>query len=319
MKIVLLDAYTTNPGDLSWDWLTQYGEYEIYDYTPAPLVLERAKDADILITNKTVLNRDILSKLPKLKFIELLSTGYNVIDCDYARERGIPVCNIPAYSTGAVAQMTFALLLELCNQVGLHNAAVHAGEWSNCRDFCFWKTPLVELEGKTFGIIGFGKIGMAVRDIALAIGMRVLACTPHPKPSLEHERFQFAPLDTLLAQSDVISLHCPLTPQTEKMVNAQFLSQMKAGAYLINTSRGAAVDEHALADALNQNTIAGAAVDVLSTEPPSQANPLLTAKNCLITPHIAWAGHETRQRLLNICQENFAAYFAGSPIHVVNA
>lgn len=318
MKIVLLDAYTTNPGDLSWDWLKEYGEFEVYDRTPREKVVERCKDAQIIITNKTVLDREILEQLPGLKFIELLSTGYNVIDCDYTREHGIPVCNIPAYSTAAVAQLTFALLLEMCNHVGMHNNSVHNGEWSSCPDFCYWKTPLTELLDKTFGIIGFGKIGQAVATIAIALGMNVQVYTPHPKKEFENEFLHFAPIDELLKNSDVVSLHCPLTPQTEKIVNADFLNQMKPGAYLINTSRGAVLDEQAVADALNSGKLAGAGMDVLSVEPPRDENPLLTAKNCIITPHIAWAGYETRSRLMEICKKNFKAYFEGNPIHIVN-
>lgn len=318
MKIVLLDAYTTNPGDLSWDWLEEYGEFTVYDRTPREKVVERCRGAEIVVTNKTVLDREILEQLPDLKFIELLSTGYNVIDCDYARERGIPVCNIPAYSTAAVAQLTFALLLEMCNRVGLHNESVHSGEWADCADFCYWKAPLTELLGKTFGIIGFGKIGQAVASIAIAMGMNVLVYTPHPKKEFENKFLKFTALDELLEKSDVVSLHCPLTPQTERMVNAEFLAKMKRGAYLINTSRGPALDEQAVADALNSGKLAGAGMDVLAVEPPKKDNPLLTAKNCVITPHIAWAGLETRARLMKICRENFAAYFSGKPVHVVN-
>lgn len=318
MKIVLLDAYTTNPGDLSWDWLGEYGEFTVYDRTPREKVVERCRGAEIVVTNKTVLDREILEQLPDLKFIELLSTGYNVIDCDYARERGIPVCNIPAYSTAAVAQLTFALLLEMCNRVGLHNESVHSGDWADCADFCYWKAPLTELLDKTFGIIGFGKIGQAVATIAIAMGMNVLVCTPHPKKEFENEFLKFASLNELLEKSDVVSLHCPLTPQTERMVNAEFLAKMKQGAYLINTSRGPALDEQAVADALNSGKLAGAGMDVLAVEPPRSDNPLLTAKNCVITPHIAWAGLETRARLMEICRENFAAYFSGKPVHVVN-
>lgn len=318
MKIVILDAYTTNPGDLSWDWLSQYGEYTVYDRTPREKTVERCRDAQIVITNKTVLDRAILEQLPELKWIELLSTGFNVIDCAYTREHGIPVCNIPAYSTGAVAQLTFALLLELCCQVGLHSQSVHEGEWTRCADFCYWKTPLAELAGKTLGIIGFGKIGQAVATIAIAMGMEVLVHTPHPKREFENEFLAFVPLEELLEKSDVVSLHCPLTPQTTRMVNADFLRKMKPGARLINTSRGPALDEQAVAHALNSGRLAGAGVDVLSTEPPRADNPLLTAKNCVITPHIAWAALETRSRLMKICQDNFKAYFSGKPIHVVN-
>ncbi|HIT53785.1 MAG TPA: D-2-hydroxyacid dehydrogenase [Candidatus Fimivicinus intestinavium] len=318
MKIVVLDGYTTNPGDLSWEFLQQFGDYTVYDRTPRAQTVERAREAEIVLTNKVVLDREILSQLPELRFIELLSTGYNVIDCDYARERGIPVSNIPAYSTDAVAQLVFAFILAFCNAVPQHNAAVQAGEWVNCPDFCFWKTNLTELSGKTLGIIGFGRIGRRVAEIALAFGMRCLACTPHPKGLDLGPRFAWAPLDEVLVQSDFVTLHCPLTPQTEKMVNAAFLKKMKRSAYLINTSRGPVVDETALAQALNTGALAGAGVDVLSTEPPRPDNPLLAAQNCLITPHIAWAGLETRERLLRICEENLRAFCNGEAIHVVN-
>lgn len=318
MHIVVLDGYTTNPGDLDWGFLKQFGEYAVYDRTPRALTVERAKEAEIVVTNKVVLDREVLEQLPRLQFIELLSTGYNVIDCGYAKERGIPVSNIPAYSTEAVAQLVFAFLLEFCNRVTLHDAAVKAGEWSRCPDFCFWKSGLTELSGKTLGIIGFGQIGRRVSEIALAFGMRVRAFTPHPKETSFGPGFAWASLEDVLAASDFVTLHCPLTPQTERMVNADFLRKMKPSAYLINTSRGPVVDEEALALALNAGRIAGAGVDVLSTEPPQAGNPLLTAQNCLITPHIAWAGYETRGRLLKICKENLEAFFAGAPIHVVN-
>lgn len=318
MNIVVLDGYTTNPGDLDWGFLKQFGDCTIYDRTPRALTVERAKNAEIIVTNKVALDREILEQLPKLRFIELLSTGYNVIDCGYAKERGIPVCNIPAYSTDAVAQLVFAFLLAFCNRVTLHDEAVRAGEWANCPDFCFWKSNLAELGGKTLGIIGFGRIGQRVSELAAAFGMQVRAYTPHPKETGPGPGFAWVSLEEVLAASDFITLHCPLTPQTERMVNADFLRKMKPSAYLINTSRGPVVDETALAHALNTGLIAGAGVDVLSTEPAQACNPLLTARNCLITPHIAWAGYETRDRLLRICKANFEAFFAGEPIHVVN-
>jgi len=318
LKIVVLDGYTTNPGDLDWGFLKQFGEYTVYDRTPRALTVERAKDAEIVVTNKVVLDREILEQLPKCRFIELLSTGYNVIDCGYARERGIPVSNIPAYSTDAVAQLVFAFILAFSNRVSTHNEAVHAGEWNSCPDFCFWKTNLTELTGKTLGIVGFGRIGRRVAEIASAFGMRVLACTPHPKDVKMGDGFSWASMDQLLAESDFVTLHCPLTAQTERMVNQAFLKKMKPSAYLINTSRGPVIDEAALARALNDGNLAGAGVDVLSTEPPKVDNPLLAAKNCLITPHIAWAGYETRGRLLQICEDNLKAFCAGAPIHIVN-
>ena len=318
MNIVVLDGYTTNPGDLDWSFLNQFGEYTVYERTPRTLTVERAKDAEIVVTNKVVLDREILEQLPNCRFIELLSTGYNVIDCGYAKERGIPVSNIPAYSTDAVAQLVFAFILAFSNRVAAHNRAVHAGEWTNCPDFCFWRTNLTELAGKTLGIVGFGRIGQRVAELAAAFGMRVLACTPHPKNTQIKGCFAWATMDQLLAESDFVTLHCPLTPQTDHIVNQEFLQKMKPSAYLINTSRGPVIDEAALAQALEKGALAGAGVDVLSTEPPTADNPLLTAKNCLITPHIAWAGYETRGRLLRICEDNLRAFCAGAPIHVVN-
>lgn len=315
MKIVILDAFTTNPGDLSWDWLEEYGSVTVYDRTPAENIVERAEEADILVTNKTPLPGSVLEQLPQLKCICLLSTGYNVVDCDYAKEKGIPVCNIPSYSTNAVAQLVFSFILSHSNQVELHSKAVHDGEWTDCKDFCFWKTPLMELEGKTLGIFGFGKIGQRVSELANAFGMRVLACTPHPK---DVDGVEWVPLDELLNESDFISLHCPLTEQTTGLVNDDFISKMKKSAFLINTSRGPVIDENALANALNEGKIAGAAVDVLSVEPPKSDNPLLTAKNCIITPHIAWAGHETRARLIEIFRQNISAFCNDTPVNVVN-
>lgn len=315
MKIVILDAFTTNPGDLSWDWLSEYGSYTIYDRTPTEKIAERAQKADILVTNKTPLPRSVLEQLADLKCICVLATGYNVVDCGYARERGIPVCNIPAYSTNAVAQLVFSYILSYSNRVELHSNAVHNGEWTSCEDFCFWKTPLTELEGKTLGIFGFGKIGERIAELANAFGMRVLACTPHPK---DVSFVEWVSLDNLLDESDFITLHCPLTEQTAGLVNDEFLSKMKKSAFLINTSRGPVIDEKALANALNGGKIAGAAVDVLSVEPAKSDNPLLAAKNCIITPHIAWAGHETRERLVNIFRKNISAFCSGAPINVVN-
>lgn len=317
-KIVILDAYTTNPGDLSWDWLNQYGETEIFDRTPCDKIAERVKDADVVITNKTPLTAETIDKMEKCKFIALLSTGYNIVDWEYAAKKGIPVSNIPTYSTMAVAQLVFAFISELCNGVGLHSADVRNGGWSSCPDFCYWKQPLTELCGKTIGIIGFGKIGQAVADIAGAYKMNILAVSGHETDQSDRKNFKWASLDGLLRNSDIITLHCPLTEQTTGMVNAEFLSKCKPSAFVINTSRGPVVDEKALADALNSGRIAGAAVDVLSTEPPKSDNPLLSAKNCYITPHIAWAGYETRQRLMGVLQENFKAFFDGKPINTVN-
>ena len=314
MKITVLDGYTENPGDLSWDWLKECGDCTIYDRTPPELVAERCAGCDIIITNKTPLRRALLETLPELKYVGLLSTGFNIVDWEYCKEKGIPVCNIPSYSTNAVAQLVFALILEHTNAVALHSQSVHSGEWSACKDFCYWKTPLSELDGKTIGIIGFGKIGKAVAKIAAAFGMNVVASTNHPAP---FENVEFCEKDELLAKSDFVSLHCPLTPATEGMVNAEFLSKMKKTAVLINTSRGQVVDEKALASALENGIIAGAGLDVLETEPPKTDCPLIGAKNCYITPHIAWAGFETRERLMKICRSNVEAFLSGKPVNLV--
>ncbi len=317
MKIVNLDGYTTNPGDLSWDFFKKYGEYTFYDRTDPDQIIERAKDADCLIINKSIITADILKQLPKLKYVGLQSTGYNVIDCKAARELGITVSNIPAYSTNAVAQLVFALILQITNKVTLHSDAVHNGEWTSCPDFCFWKAPLAELDGKTIGIVGFGSIGQRVKDISKAFGMNVMAYTPHPKPD-KFTDVCFTDFDELLAKSDIVTCHCPLTDKTEGLINKDALSKMKKTAILINTSRGPVVDEQALADALNNGEIAAAGLDVLKIEPPHKDNPLLTAKNCVITPHIAWAACETRARLLNILENNLKAFLEGKPQNVVN-
>ncbi len=318
MKIVILDGYTTNPGDLSWDWLSAYGDVTVYDRTPQEKIAERTRDAEIVVTNKTPLGKTEIDQMLNLRFVALLSTGYNVVDGAYLRQKGIPVSNIPAYSTGAVAQLVFAFLTAFANRVALHSEAVHAGEWSRCPDFCFWKAPLAELAGKTLGIIGFGGIGQKVADIAAAFDMHVLAVSGHETDQSARKNFQWTTLEDLAAQSDFITLHCPLNEKTENLVDAAFLARCKPTAYLINTARGPVVDAAALADALNEGRLAGAGLDVLTTEPPAGDNPLLHAKNCLITPHIAWAGYETRARLMSILQENFAAFAEGTPIHVVN-
>ncbi len=314
MKITVLDGFTTNPGDISWDWLKECGDCTVYDRTPAELIAERCKGCDIIITNKTPLRRSLLETLPDLKYIGLLSTGYNIVDWEYCKEKNIPVCNIPSYSTSAVAQLVFALILEHTNAVAIHSNSVHAGEWSACKDFCYWKTPLTELSGKTLGIIGFGKIGKAVAKIAIAFGMKVIASTNHPSP---FDGIEFCEKDEVIAKSDFLSIHCPLTPQTEGMVNSDFLEKMKNSAILINTSRGQVVDENALAYALKNRIIAGAGLDVLENEPPKTDCPLFGLKNCYITPHIAWAGFETRERLMSICKENVEAFLNGKPINVV--
>ena len=319
MKLVILDSYTENPGDLSWDWLKDVvDEYKIYESTPKDKVLERSHDADILVTNKVPVDRALIEKLPKLKFIAVLATGFNIIDCEAAKEHVIVVSNIPAYSTDGVAQLVFAFLLELTNQVGLHSKSVNDGEWSRSPYFCYWKTPLVELRGKVFGIVGFGKIGSAVAEIANAFGMKVKAYSPHTRAYAGFGTVDFVSLDEVIETSDVISLHCPLTNETAGLVNAEFLSRMKKTAYLINTSRGPVVNEKDLRAALDSGAIAGAGVDVLSTEPPKEDNPLIGAKNCFITPHIAWASLEARTRLMNIFKDNVKGFVSGEPINVVN-
>ncbi len=317
MKIVNLDGYAANPGDLSWERFDKYGEYIVYDRTKPEEMIERAKDADILFINKCVITGDMLRQMPKLKYVGLQSTGYNVIDGKTARELGITISNIPAYSTNAVAQLVFAFILQITNKVSLHSDAVHSGEWTACPDFCFWKAPLTELDGKTIGIVGFGSIGKRVSNIAKAFGMKVLVYTPHPQQD-DYQDIAFVDFDTLLRESDVVTCHCPLTEKTTNLINAEALAKMKDSAILINTSRGPVVDDAALADALNSGSILAAGVDVLREEPPKATNPLLTAKNCLITPHVAWAGFETRARLLDILEDNLKAFLEGHPQNVVN-
>ena len=316
MNIVVLDGRTLNPGDLSWDELQSLGECRIYDRTPPDEVVKRAADAEIILTNKTVLTREQIHSLPKLRYIGVLATGYNIVDVVAARERNIPVTNVPTYGTRSVAQHTFALLLELTQHAGHHAQTVRDGRWTKCADFCYWDYPLVELESLRMGIVGLGRIGRAVADLAQAFGMPVLAAgtTPKPSPAGVH----FVPLETLFRQSDVVSLHCPLTPETKNLVNAQRLALMKPTAFLLNTSRGPLVDERALADALNSGRIAGAAVDVLSVEPPPADNPLLRAKNCMVTPHIAWATRAARARLMQVAVANIRAFLSGNAENVVN-
>ncbi len=319
MKLIILDGYTENPGDLSWDWLKDtVDEYTVYDHTPQDEVLARCKDADIVVTNKKLITREIIEALPSLKFIATLSTGYNVVDIKAAREKGIPVSNIPAYSTDGVAQLVFALLLEMTNAVAVHNDSVKSGDWCRCEHFCYWKTPLTELRGKTFGIIGFGKIGSAVANIANAFGMKVIAYSPNTRTYDGFGQVEFTEKERVIAESDVISLHCPLTEETEGMVNAHFLKKMKSSAFLINTSRGPVIVEEDLAEALNTGVIAGAGLDVLSQEPADENNPLLKCDKCIITPHIAWASLEARTRLMNIFEGNVKAFLEGKPRNVVN-
>ena len=319
MKLVILDSYSANPGDLSWDWLKNtVHEYEIYKLTPPELVYERSKDADILVTNKVPITRELIEKLPKLKYVAVLATGYNIIDCAAAREHGIAVSNIPAYSTDGVAQLVFALLTEMTNQVGLHNASVKSGDWTASPHFCYWKTPLCELANKTFGIIGFGKIGSAVAQIANAMKMNVIAYSPNTRTYDGFGKVDFVSLEEVITSSDVISLHCPLTDETKNLVNMDFLKKMKNTAYLINTSRGPVINEADLRKALDEGIIAGAGVDVLSCEPPKADNPLLGAEKCFITPHIAWASYEARSRLMDIFKSNVEAFVKNEPINVVN-
>lgn len=317
-RIVVLDSSTANPGDLSWDFLNKYGTVEIYDRSTPEQTVKRAENADIVIINKTVLPESVLRSLHNLKFVSLLATGYNVVDTAAADKLGITVSNVPSYSTDAVAQQVFAFILEFANRVGVHSRSVLSGEWVSCPDFSFIKAPLCELAGKTIGVIGYGRIGRKVCEIAHAFGMKVLASTAHPE-KYESDFVKFMSIDEMLPQCDFVSIHCPLTPETDKLVNADFISKMKKGAFLVNTSRGAELDEKAVADALNSSYLAGAGLDVLSTEPPREDNPLLGAKNVWITPHIAWAPFETRERLLGVTEENIKAFCSGRPINVVNS
>jgi glycerate dehydrogenase len=317
VKIVVLDGYTLNPGDLSWKDLEALGQCTVYERTGPEEVLSRAERAEIILTNKTVLSSDVIEKLPALKYIGVLATGYNIVDVETASERGIMVTNVPAYGTQSVAQLVFAHLLNLTHQVGHHAETVRSGRWTANPDFCYWDTPLIELAGLTMGIIGFGRIGQTTAKLALAFGMKVVAYDI-ARPASITEGCEFVGLEDVFRKSDVISLHCPLTAQTEAIVNKDRLTLMKKTAFLINTSRGPLVDEQALADALNSGRIAGAGLDVLSSEPPEKDNPLLKAKNCFITPHIAWATRSARQRLLKVVIDNVAAFLAGKPQNVVN-
>lgn len=316
-KIVVLDGYALNPGDLSWDGLAQLGDLTVYDRTPGELTVERSKGAEILFTNKTLL-ADALERLPDLRYIGVLATGYNVVDIQAAARQGIVVTNIPAYSTNSVAEMVFALILELTRHVQAHSDAVHNGEWSQNVDFCFRKTPQIELAGKTIGLVGFGHIGRQVARIADALGMRILAASRTMQNPPDYENFAWAEIPDLLRDSDVVSLHAPLTPETHGLICRKTIDLMKKSAFLINTSRGPLVVDADLADALNDGRIAGAGLDVLSIEPPEADNPLLSAKNCLITPHIAWATGEARVRLMEIAIENLKSFLAGKPVNVVS-
>ncbi len=315
VMIVILDGFTTNPGDCSWDAVASQGKLAVFDRTDPAEVVARAAGAAIVLTNKTPLTAETLAALPDVRLISVLATGVNVVDLDAARARGITVCNVPCYSTPHVAQTVFALLLELTNRPAEHAAAVRAGDWSACPDFCFWRGELVELAGRTLGLVGYGAIAQAVAGIGRAFGMRVLAS--RRSAATAEEGVTFTDIDTLFRESDVLSLHCPLTPETAGLVNAARLATMKPTAYVINTARGGVIVEQDLAAALNEGRIAGAGLDVLSVEPPPADNPLLTAKNCLITPHIAWASRASRERLIAATAENIRSFLAGTPQNVV--
>lgn len=315
MKIVVLDGRGLNPGDLSYACLEEFGSVTVYQHTDTPAeAIARIGSSEIVLVNKVPITREILDACPNIRLICVLATGYNVVDCQACAQLGIPVTNVPAYGTAAVAQFTMALILELCHRVGLHNHSVHQGDWCRSETFCYWLTPQMELAGKTLGIIGYGRIGQAVGALARAFGMEVLAY--HPRHSLSDE--PYVELDTLLERSDILSLHCPLFPETQHLINRETIAKMKDGAMLINTARGALVEESALAQALNAGKLRGAAVDVVSQEPMAPDNPLLSCKNCIITPHIAWAPVESRQRLLDCVVENIRSYLAGHPQNVVN-
>ena len=320
MKIVVLDGYTENPGDLSWAGLEALGEVTVYDrtaYQESALIAERIADADIVVMNKTPISRETIDKCPNMKLIAVLATGYNVVDYNYAKQKGIPVCNVPTYGTASVSQFSIALLLEICHHIGHHSASVHAGNWASNADWCYWDYPLIELEGKTIGIIGFGRIGQAEGRVAKALGMHVLAYDLYPNDK-GREIAEYVDLDTLFARSDVITLHCNLTPENTGMINKDTIAKMKDGAILINNARGQLIVEQDVADALNSGKLAAAGLDVVYTEPIKADNPLLQAKNCIITPHISWAPKESRQRIMDTTVENVRAFLNGAPQNVVN-
>ena len=319
MKIVILDGYTENPGDLSWDALKEFGELMVYDHTPYEdaEIARRIGDAEIVFTNKVPVSKSTLAACPNIKYISVLATGYNIVDCKAAAERGIPVSNVPSYGTDSVGQFAIALLLELCHHVAHHSEAVHQGRWETNPDWCFWDYPLIELAGKTMGIIGFGRIGQTTGRIAKALGMKVLAYSRSVREDGKAIA-DYVDLDTLLSSSDVIALHCPLFPETEGIINKENIAKMKDGVIIINNSRGQLVVEQDLADALNSGKVYAAGLDVVSTEPIKGDNPLLKAKNCLITPHISWAPKESRQRIMDCSRDNLKAFLEGRPINVVN-
>lgn len=316
-KAVILDGYTENPGDLSWDCIGNLTDLTVYDRTPENLVIERAKEAEILIVNKVKLTEEIIAQLPDLKFVGTLATGFNQIDGVALRKRNIPLSNIPSYSTNAVAQMVFAYILESVNRVSEYTDSVKSGDWANCKDFCYWNKPLFELDGKTLGIIGFGKIGRRVSELAQAFGMNVLVYTPSGKKD-DAPYVEFTDIDTVLRKSDFITVHCPLTENTAGLINSDFIGKLKDGVCVINTARGGVANEEDIANALKSGKLGFYCADVLSTEPPKSDNPLLTAPNCYITPHIAWAAYETRLRLMGILEGNVKAFLEGNPTNVVN-
>ena len=321
MKIVVLDGYTENPGDLSWGELEKLGELTVYDRTPVndeEEIIRRIGDAEIVYTNKTPISRRVIDACPKMGMISMLATGYNVVDYQYAKEKGIPVTNVPTYGTASVSQYSIALLLEICHHIGHHDATVHEGKWENCQDWCYWDYPLIELEGKTMGIIGFGRIGQAEGRIAKAMGMNVLAYDLYPNDS-GRAIAEYVELDELYARADVISLHCNLTPENTGMINKEAIAKMKDGVILLNNARGQLINEQDVADALNSGKMGAAGLDVVYTEPIRGDNPLLKAKNCIITPHISWAPKESRQRIMDCAVSNAKAYIDGSPVNVVNA
>ena len=321
MKIVILDGYTENPGDLSWDELGKLGELTVYDrssLTDEAEAISRIGDAEIVFTNKTPMPREVFDTCTNIRYVGVLATGYNVVDVDAAKEKNIPVCNIPTYGTAAVGQFAIALLLEICHHVGHHDKAVHEGRWENNPDWCFWDYPLIELDGKVMGIIGYGRIGQATGRIAQALGMKVLAYDAYRNPALESETCQYADLDEVLAKSDVIALHCPLFSETEGMINRESIAKMKDGVIILNNSRGPLIVEKDLAEALNSGKVAAAGLDVVSTEPIKGENPLLKAKNCILTPHISWAPKESRQRLMDIAVDNLEAFLRKEAQNVVN-
>lgn len=320
MKIVILDGYTENPGDLSWGELEKLGDVKIYDrtsLTDEKEIIARIGNAEMVYTNKTPISQKVIDACPKMKFISMLATGYNVVDVKYAKEKGIPVTNVPTYGTASVSQYSIALLLEICHHIGHHSETVHAGKWADCIDWCYWDYPLIELDGKTIGIIGFGRIGQSEGRIAKALGMKVLAYDLYPNDHGK-EIAEYVDEATLLAKSDVITLHCNLTPENTGFINKAAIAKMKDGVILINNARGQLINEQDVADALNSGKIGAAGLDVVYTEPIRKDNPLLKAKNCIITPHISWAPKESRQRIMDCAVANAKAYIEGKPINVVN-